>query len=103
MVLVGRPSPADARRLLDVDGDATADEVRSAFRRRARTAHPDGGGAAERFRDLTAARDVLLGRGAAPAGGNVRSTVVIVPTTPLWRRVLERLSRTSRRRRRDLR
>lgn len=37
-----------------------AAEIQSAFKRAAKTAHPDGGGNGEVFRDLSAARDALL-------------------------------------------
>lgn len=42
--------------------DATADEVRRAFRRKvsAERCHPDQGGAGTRFRELTALRDAAL-------------------------------------------
>jgi len=54
-----------ARALLGVPAHATTEEVRGAFRRAARGAHPDVGGDAGAFRTLVSARDVLLA--AAPA------------------------------------
>lgn len=46
--------------LLQVAPTATPEEIRVAYRRLSRTLHPDAGGSAEAFRDLTQARDVLL-------------------------------------------
>src|SRR4051812_20580867 len=37
-----------------------AAEIQSAFKRVAKTAHPDGGGNGQEFRELSAARDALL-------------------------------------------
>jgi hypothetical protein len=37
-----------------------AAEIQTAFKRAAKTAHPDGGGNGQEFRDLSAARDALL-------------------------------------------
>ena len=37
-----------------------AAEIQSAFKRAAKTAHPDGGGNGQEFRDLSAARDALM-------------------------------------------
>ncbi len=48
-----------ARALLGVPAHATEEEVRHAFRRAARRAHPDAGGDASTFRSLVAARNVL--------------------------------------------
>jgi hypothetical protein len=39
-----------------------AAEIQSAYKRAAKTAHPDGGGNGREFRDLSAARDALLGK-----------------------------------------
>lgn len=49
-----------ARALLCVRPHASTDEIRTAFRRAVRSAHPDGGGDAAVFRSLVAARDLLL-------------------------------------------
>ncbi|HEX4901799.1 MAG TPA: DnaJ domain-containing protein [Acidimicrobiales bacterium] len=59
-----------ARALLGVPAHATEEEVRRAFRRAARRAHPDAGGDASVFRTLLAARDVLAAAAplARPAG-----------------------------------
>lgn len=57
----------DARDLLDLpsDGALKVAEINAAFRRRAKTAHPDAGGDHETYCQLTEARDTLL-RTAAP-------------------------------------
>lgn len=47
---------------LPAEGTVTAQGVKAAYRVVARTAHPDAGGAPERFQKLTAARDELLAR-----------------------------------------
>ena len=49
-----------ARINLDVSRDATADEIRSAFRARLLKVHPDRGGDADETRQLIADRDLLL-------------------------------------------
>lgn len=49
-----------ARALLRVRPHASTDEVRTAFRRAVRAAHPDAGGDPAAFRALVAARDLLL-------------------------------------------
>lgn len=60
-VLVKRPSEFDmARRLLGVGRDATADEIRAAWRLRMAEAHPDRGGDPELAKKLVDARDLLL-------------------------------------------
>lgn len=53
-------SPAEARALLGVGADAGPDEVRRAYRRLARHAHPDAGGDAADFHRLQQAVAVLL-------------------------------------------
>lgn len=53
-------SRPQARALLGVGEDATADEVRRAYRRLARNAHPDAGGDAADFHRLQQALAVLL-------------------------------------------
>ena len=45
------------------DARPTRDEVKAAFKRAARAAHPDAAGCAVKFREVVAARDALLGRG----------------------------------------
>jgi len=45
---------------LPLDGELEASEIKAAFRRLARTAHPDVGGSHELFIRITEARDVLL-------------------------------------------
>jgi hypothetical protein len=47
-------------RLLGVPADYTRADVLAAFRRKAKTAHPDAGGSAEAFQKLVEARDRLL-------------------------------------------
>ena len=62
----GAPPPAmqmpleQARLLLGLPADYTHDDVIAAFRRKAKTAHPDVGGTAEMFRVLVEARDRVL-------------------------------------------
>jgi hypothetical protein len=53
-----------ARKLLGlpIDGTLSAPEIRSAFRRAAKTMHPDAGGSEAAFRELVAAQDVLMKR-----------------------------------------
>jgi hypothetical protein len=51
---------ADARATLGVGPDATAEEVREAYRRLAALEHPDRGGSHARMVQLNAARDRLL-------------------------------------------
>ncbi len=77
----------DARRLLGVALDATADEVERAFRHRVRTAHPDGGGDAATFRRLVEARTALT---TAPAASG-RSTTRLVVRHALVRRLVRAL------------
>lgn len=48
---------------LGVDRDATPDEIRDAYRREAKKAHPDVGGTAEQFGALTRAYDILSDKG----------------------------------------
>ncbi|WP_240320675.1 J domain-containing protein [Sphingomonas crusticola] len=50
----------EARRLLDVPADATADEIRAAHRRLVARLHPDVGGSADLTSQINAARDTLL-------------------------------------------
>jgi len=64
----------EARRLLGVGPGASEAEVERAFRRQARGAHPDHGGDAARFRDLTEARRVLVRLAALPPPPTVRTT-----------------------------
>ncbi len=53
-------TPDDAARILGVDVGSSPEAVQRAFRRAARSSHPDAGGADDRFIHLTAARDALL-------------------------------------------
>lgn len=53
-------SIAECARLLGVTPGASADEIRVAYRRAAKQAHPDSGGHAELFVQLQKARDMLL-------------------------------------------
>lgn len=55
-----------ARALLGVDRHAAPDDIRRAYRRRARRDHPDAGGDPEAFRELVAAVELLLDRAEAP-------------------------------------
>lgn len=53
-------TPTEAAGVLGLpSATASAGEVRAAFRRLSRRAHPDQGGTAERFQELVTARDVL--------------------------------------------
>jgi hypothetical protein len=65
-------TPAEAARILGVEFGADREAVQRAYRRLARSSHPDAGGASERFIQLTAARDALL----APP----RATPLVVPS-----------------------
>ena len=60
------------------DARPTHGEVKAAFKRAARAAHPDAAGCAVKFREVVAARDALLGRGrsrdAAYAGASARAS-----------------------------
>jgi hypothetical protein len=50
------------RKLLDLplEGALEPSEIRAAFRRQAKTAHPDAGGSDEQYRRIAEARDALL-------------------------------------------
>ena len=49
----------DLYQLLGIKRAATREEIRKAYRRKAKSSHPDRGGSAEAFNALTAAHDVL--------------------------------------------
>ena len=51
------------------DARPTHGEVKAAFKRAARAAHPDAAGCAVKFREVVAARDALLGRGRSRDAG----------------------------------
>ena len=55
-----------ARKMLELPltVQLTCDDIHRAFRRAAKRRHPDAGGSEEAFRDLAAARDVLMHPGA---------------------------------------
>jgi hypothetical protein len=57
---IGPASLDEAAELLGLTGKATADEIRNAFRRAMKSAHPDQGGSDAAVRALTRARDMLL-------------------------------------------
>ena len=66
---VGGNGAGDAVRpweLLGVDRDASADDVRAAFRRLSRHTHPDAGGTGGLYRALVDARDAMLNGGGSP-------------------------------------
>ena len=53
---------------LPIEGTLTLSEINAAFRRLAKTAHPDAGGSSEHYRRIAEARDALLEPfGSAPA------------------------------------
>ncbi len=58
------PEVLDHRAALDLpgEGELTAQQINAAFRRRAKSAHPDAGGDHEAYIRLTQARDSLLER-----------------------------------------
>lgn len=72
----------EAARILGVEPGASADEVQRAYRLRARSSHPDGGGADERFIELVTARDALL---AAPQRASSPVEVPLPPRRPIAR------------------
>jgi hypothetical protein len=55
-----RMSADEARRILGVEPDASREEIKAAYARLMRMAHPDKGGTAGLAAQLNAARDVLL-------------------------------------------
>jgi DnaJ homolog subfamily C member 19 len=55
-----RPSPSQARALLEIGEDAGPDEIRAAHRRLLLRVHPDAGGSAELTRRVNEARDILI-------------------------------------------
>jgi hypothetical protein len=57
----------DHRAVLGVGREASADEIRTAYRRLSRTAHPDAGGSGEQFRRIRRAYDALAGTADAEA------------------------------------
>ena len=59
-------TPDDAARILGVEVGASREAVQRAYRLRARSSHPDAGGAAESFRLFTEARDALLDASSGP-------------------------------------
>ena len=75
------PLPGTLYEVLGLSPDATAEQVRAAYRRAARASHPDHGGSSERFHVVSqayqvlsdpaqrAAYDLRLGRGSLPRGG----------------------------------
>jgi DnaJ domain len=54
---------SEHREVLDLPTDSKLEpsEIKAAFRRLAKTAHPDAGGSSEHYRRIVEARDVLLG------------------------------------------
>jgi hypothetical protein len=60
----GHPRPVDPHAVLGVSAGASAEEMKAAFRRRARELHPDHGGDAAAFIALKRAYDGLVKRSA---------------------------------------
>jgi len=58
----GRMTREQARRLLDVPVDASAETIRAAHRRLVARVHPDAGGSADLAAQVNQARDTLLER-----------------------------------------
>jgi DnaJ homolog subfamily C member 19 len=56
------PDETQAREVLGIGAEASAEEIRAAHRRLVAATHPDRGGSAELTRQLNAARDQLLKR-----------------------------------------
>ena len=60
---VALPAPADAkpwREVLGLTGPVTAEQVKAAYREKAKSAHPDTGGSREQMAALSRARDEAL-------------------------------------------
>lgn len=53
-------SKKKARKILGVDKDATDEEIKKVYRKKAKTAHPDKGGDEDKFSRLSKARDRLI-------------------------------------------
>ena len=64
--------PVDPRSVLGVSPDASAEEVKGAFRRKALEAHPDRGGSAEAFITLKRAYDAIVARRARSKASRAR-------------------------------
>ena len=60
VVAAGAMHPAEARAILQLTDQASADEVRDAHRRLIARVHPDAGGSADLATRVNAARDTLL-------------------------------------------
>lgn len=61
----GPPKDVDTKKyydLLGVEKDATLDQIKKAYRKRALKEHPDKGGDPEKFKEMTAAYEVLSDR-----------------------------------------
>lgn len=66
--------PAHPHEVLGVQLDASAAEIRTAFKRLALKFHPDKvGGSAERFREIAAAYEALASRSSGSGGGSKRT------------------------------
>lgn len=85
------PTRYEAARMLGVAPDAQPAEVKRAFRLWAAWAHPDQGGSSDRFAELCAARDLLLGAAAVPPSMRDPGTIELRPRRS-WREVLVRPS-----------
>lgn len=60
-MLAGGQARAAARQVLGVSADATADEIKAAYRQLAKQHHPDAGGDAEQFARISTAYEALIG------------------------------------------
>jgi len=62
------PIREDYHAILGLKRSATADEIRAAYRKAAKKAHPDRGGSSEEFRLIRKAADVLLAEAESRGG-----------------------------------
>lgn len=63
------PMANEPHKLLGVRQDASETEIKDAYRKKAKRAHPDAGGSSKQFDDLKRARDKMLGEDGDPDQG----------------------------------